>query len=146
MNLASGEGGGSDQRIELNMTSMIDCVFLLLIFFVMTMKFPKVEGNLPAHLPREGRSSGKVEKTEEIVIGLEYPNKQLIILVNGANIGSRMDALRTKLFLLRRQIPDAKVTIDGAGSVPYDYVVRALNACAKFGFRKVQFAQPREEV
>lgn len=145
MNLGK-TGADAGDRIELNMTSMIDCVFLLLIFFVMTMKFPKVEGTLPAHLPREGRSSGKQEKTEEIVISLEYPNQQLIILVNGANIGSRIDALRTKLFLLRRQIPDAKVTIDGAGTVPYEYIVRALNACAKFGFRKVQFAQPREQV
>ena len=146
MNLAGGEGGESE-KIELQMTSMIDCVFLLLIFFVMTMKFPKVEGNLPAHLPREGRkSSDQKEQTEEIVIGLEYPNKQLIILVNGANIGNRMDALRTKLFLLRRQIPDARVTVDGAPAVPYEYIVRTLNACAKFGFQKIQFAQPREDV
>ena len=146
MNLAGGESDGSE-RIELNMTSMIDCVFLLLIFFVMTMKFPKVEGKLPAHLPKEGRAvSKKKDTTEEIVIGLEYPNRQLIILVNGANIGGRIDALRTKLFLLRRQIPDARVTIDGALEVLYEYIVRTLNACAKFGFRKVQFAQPRGEV
>ncbi|MEW6359727.1 MAG: biopolymer transporter ExbD [Planctomycetota bacterium] len=145
MNLA--RQGTEDERIELQMTSMIDCVFLLLIFFVMTMKFPKVEGRLPAHLPRQGRAtSTKKEKTEEIVIGLEYPNKQLVILVNGANIGERIDALRTKLFLLRRQIPEAKVTIDGAPDVPYDYIVKALNACAKFGFKKVQFAEPRGQV
>jgi biopolymer transport protein ExbD len=38
---------------ELNMTPMIDVVFQLLIFFMLTMKFSEVEGKLLTTLPRE---------------------------------------------------------------------------------------------
>jgi biopolymer transport protein ExbD len=36
------------------MTPMIDVTFLLLIFFLCTLRFASLEGLLPAHLPRSG--------------------------------------------------------------------------------------------
>ena len=39
------------ERIELKMTAMIDVTFLILIFFMCTMKFRVAENRLEAHLP-----------------------------------------------------------------------------------------------
>lgn len=141
MNIAGKEKVGAE-RVELQMTSMIDCVFLLLIFFVMTMKFPAVEGILPAHLPADGKPPGPPPKQKGILIRLEYPEKHLMILVDGAKVGGRMTALKTKLCLYRRYGADARITISGAPDVPYEHVVSVMNACAGFGFRKLCFAQP----
>ena len=42
------------QKNELNMTSMIDIVFLLLIFFVMTFKIVELEGDFSVRMPLAG--------------------------------------------------------------------------------------------
>ena len=38
---------------EMEMTPMIDVVFLLLIFFMCTLRFKTLEGKLAAYLPRD---------------------------------------------------------------------------------------------
>ena len=42
-----------DDECELQMTPMIDVVFLLLIFFLCTIKFKTLEGKLAAYLPKD---------------------------------------------------------------------------------------------
>ena len=42
-----------EDKVELQLTPMIDCVFLLLIFFLLTMKFRHEEGHLKSWLPRD---------------------------------------------------------------------------------------------
>ena len=44
-------------RGDLNMTSMIDVVFLLLIFFIVSVEFRTIEGLLPTNLPQQGISA-----------------------------------------------------------------------------------------
>lgn len=43
-----------DDRTELSMTSMIDIVFLLLVFFVMTFKISAQEGDFNVKMPLQG--------------------------------------------------------------------------------------------
>lgn len=43
-----------NSRADLNMTSMIDVVFLLLIFFIVSVEFRTIEGLLPTNLPPQG--------------------------------------------------------------------------------------------
>ena len=67
--------GQQEQSTELNITPMIDCVFLLLIFFVVTMKYPQIERNMPANLPKTLQGEGEKQDREETVryfIRLEY--------------------------------------------------------------------------
>lgn len=48
-----------DEEVKLEMTPMIDVVFLLLIFFIVTMKFRIEEGKLEAKLPEDmGQNAG----------------------------------------------------------------------------------------
>lgn len=43
---------GTSGKLELQMTSMIDVVFLLLIFFIITLQIPKEEAFIETNLPR----------------------------------------------------------------------------------------------
>ena len=43
-----------DERNELPMTSMIDIVFLLLVFFIMTFKISAQEGDFNVKMPKQG--------------------------------------------------------------------------------------------
>jgi biopolymer transport protein ExbD len=61
----------ADEKHEMQMTPMIDVTFLLLIFFICTIKFKTLEGKLSAYLPGDVGVhpivSPLVEKTELLI-------------------------------------------------------------------------------
>lgn len=66
----------ADEECKMEMTPMIDVTFLLLIFFVCTIKFKTLEGKLAAYLPKDvGVSASEAEPKEkiDIVIKMEKP-------------------------------------------------------------------------
>ena len=70
----------AEDECELEMTSMIDVVFLLLIFFLCTLKFKTLEGKLAAYLPKDvGVNTSEAEEIEkvEIVIKVVSPGRKL---------------------------------------------------------------------
>ncbi len=61
-----------DEQCELQMTPMIDVTFLLLIFFMCTLKFKVLEGAMGAHLPKDvGVSTAPAEPLEKIVVRMD---------------------------------------------------------------------------
>ena len=74
----------SRDECEMEMTPMIDVVFLLLIFFMCTLRFKTLEGKLAAYLPKDvGVNTDEAEPIEKVEIlvrvektGTKYkPNK-----------------------------------------------------------------------
>ena len=64
-----------DEKCEMEMTPMIDVTFLLLIFFVCTIKFKTLEGKLAAYLPKDvGVNASDAEPMEKIDIYLKLKN------------------------------------------------------------------------
>ncbi len=51
------------EKIELQMTPMIDIVFQLLIFFIMTFKIVEVEGDFNIKMPASAPTAGTRMKT-----------------------------------------------------------------------------------
>ena len=57
------------EEVEMEMTPMIDVTFLLLIFFMCTLKFKVLEGKLAAYLPKDvGVNSSQAEPIEKVEI------------------------------------------------------------------------------
>jgi biopolymer transport protein ExbD len=56
-----GEGGGgeAERPVRLDMTAMIDVIFLLLIFFMLGTKFREFEGKLTMQLPLKSQSKAQ---------------------------------------------------------------------------------------
>jgi len=70
----------ANEKIEMDMTPMIDVTFLLLIFFMCTIKFKTLEGKLAAYLPKgEGPSAAPVEPSApyNFVIGVTVPGHRV---------------------------------------------------------------------
>ena len=82
----------------LNMTSMIDVVFLLLIFFIVSTEFRTIEGLLPNNLPGEGRPPDRV-----------LPELRIVLSEAPAVIG--------KTFGARLSFPSLKARADGPEQV-----------------------------
>ena len=70
----------ANEECELEMTPMIDVTFLLLIFFMCTIKFKTLEGKLAAYLPKDvGVNTSQAEPIEkvEILIKVLQPGTRL---------------------------------------------------------------------
>jgi len=127
------------------MTPMIDVVFQMLIFFMVAMQIRDPEGILRANLPKNG--NGTISPREvRIRLTKSPPADQ----ANGAEIRimfeqyrcQDMDDLGAKLKQLKGYIPDLDIVIDGAPEVPFDYVIRTIDACKAANYTKIQFTRP----
>lgn len=138
----------------LDITPTIDVVFLLLIFFIATIRLPEPEANIRAYLPRtdETPTAGEMdvdpEETEdETVIHITMRGVEVLQL-NGSPVEGGFRELDTQLGVLRRvsvEGVDTRVIIDAGPEVPYYFVVNALDICGKHEFTNVSFYMPQEE-
>lgn len=133
------------------MGPMIDMVFLLLVFFMVTSKPIKQESDISLALP------GTVAQDESV----EIPDEQRIqisqngaVVLNELEVGAPGDALLPGLSATLKRFKEsadaartkAMVTLDPHDSVPHQRVVDVLNACAQAGIRGVTFADSSTEV
>ena len=125
---------------QLNMAAMIDVVFLLLIFFMCTSSISLIEGSLPGQVSHLGPSSGQeLDDMLPYIVRLErVPDGVLVRLEDRpcATFEDLFDRLR-ETYTLSGEGP---VLIKGQGSVPYGYMVAALDTCRRAGFRRVAFS------
>ena len=125
-------------RIELNMASMIDVVFLLLIFFMCTSTFT-LEKELRSHLPQaSGAAAAEPPDFGPVRIKLSSLGKGVLITCDGTSC-SDLDAL-VKALEARRAVADMAVIIEGQGTVPFRYMAGALDACHRADLHRVAFS------
>ncbi len=123
--------------IGFNMTPMIDIVFLLIIFFILSSHFARQETQLELALPEA--ASGQealVDETRRVIVNV-LPDGQLQLA------GAAVDAaeLQKKIQFESQQVGgDLEVRIRGDRLAPYRHVEPILVACARAGVWKVAFA------
>ena len=82
----------SRERVDnpVDLTSMIDVVFLLLIFFIATMQLPEPEAGLRAYLPKEDpKVEGAAEDVQErpdLAPSLDLPPRELAGVTSNLNV------------------------------------------------------------
>ena len=67
-----------EEMPEMPMTTMIDCTFLLLIFFMLSCRFRSEDGKIDAHLPKDrGQGTGSATKDlQEVRVKLLWYNQE----------------------------------------------------------------------
>lgn len=138
------------QTVEMQMGPMIDMVFLLLVFFMVTAKPVKQESDINIGLP------GTVAQDEAV----DIPDEQRIFIRPDGQVilnDQPMDAptsseLPTLLATLKRfketaeaNRSEALITIDADDNSNHQRIVAVLNVCAKAGISGVTFADNAEE-
>ncbi|MCX7868658.1 MAG: biopolymer transporter ExbD [Terrimicrobiaceae bacterium] len=136
--------------VEIQMGPMIDMVFLLLVFFMVTAKPIKQESDLNIGLP------GTVAQEET----LDIPDEQRIliradgqVILNDLPMDSPANEdLPSLVATLKRfkesadaNKAEALVTIDAEDGARHQRIVSVLNACAKAGITGVTFADASPE-
>ena len=139
-----------DPKPEIAMTPMIDCVFLLLIFFMVSSTFNIQEADISFALPGVAAQSEAVEIPDEQIIQItEAGNVFLNDLEYDSGNTSEMPELVKTLVLFRltaeaNQVP-AMITIAPEDGVKHQRVVDVLNACTDAKITNVTFSFDDEE-
>ena len=128
----------TNEKIELQMTPMIDIVFQLLIFFIMTFKIVSLEGDFNIKMPAAAPSAGTPDEDQLPPITLRLtanPDGELSgILVNDQRFPSFQDLHLYIIDLVGEDAgPDsglegAEIEIDCDPNLKYINVVEAMTA------------------
>lgn len=113
-----------DDQIQLNLTPMIDVVFLLIIFFMVATKFSEMERNIELELPKVG-SAGEAATPKEPRAVTVFADGR--IELDGEPV--ERAALVTMLHAARQTAPDLQVVLHGDANCPFQHVADTLAAC-----------------
>ena len=113
------------------MTPMIDVVFQLMIFFVVTIKQEDIFSKLNANRPAPNQASSSESNDTQIKIDIGYSG----LIFNGR--GVRMNELRSNLKQLSNTSKNATVLIRCTMDSPHGRLVDVLDACNQYGMRNL---------
>lgn len=127
-----------EEEAEGCFTSMIDIVFLLLIFFILQ-PFKEPDYQVAAYLPKDvggGSSSAEIKPT--IQLGIMGAGDSVTFTVNDDAVQSAFIAAR----LMRESGGDQEVpvAINPGPQVNFKHVLKALDQCAVAEMKNVTFA------
>jgi len=124
------------EEVELNVTPLIDVVFLLLIFFMVSTTFQK-ETRLQLQLPQASDQKSQPQETViEVVI-----NQRGGYFVNGIELDdSRLVTVRDAIARLARGNKDTPLVLRADALAPHQSVITAMDAASQLGMVKFSMA------
>jgi biopolymer transport protein ExbD len=127
----------NDEEMRINMDPMIDCVFLLIIFFLATTAFIKLEQDLSIDLPVQAKElKAKKPPARPIVVNIRYLNPQQVSY-RVENETMTLASLATNFSRARIRNKDQAVVIRGDRRVKWEHVAAVMGSCAQAGISKV---------
>lgn len=137
MNLSS----RSREEPEINLTSLIDVVLLLLVFFMITTSFVR-ESKIGIRLPEASSTDIVVAQDEPMVIAV---TAQGTYLVNGRLlIDARAATLESAMRKLAGDEHGAQVTISADAEASHQSVITAMDVAGRLGYTEINIATARE--
>ena len=120
---------------ELNITPLLDLVFVLLVIFIITtpQMVNSLEMSLPSGKPPPQNPNQPKPKINRIVV-----DAQGKVFLNDEFVPDT--SLKTKLEALKSVDPDPKVVVKGADEVDYQGMIKVLDALQQLGIEKVGLA------
>ncbi len=121
------------QQPDINLTALIDVVFLLLIFFMVSTTFRK-EADFKINLPEASREPSTVEQYRlEVLIdatGRYSINGQLLA-------GDGLLTLKQAMSQAAKKGDDLPVVIRADAQTPHQAVVRVMDAAGQLGLKRL---------
>lgn len=113
-----------DDQAEISMSPLIDCVFLLLIYFLVATMSKKTNKDVDIRLPESASAIKRLATDDQIVIGID---EQGNVFFEGkpASIMVLHDALRIEALAN----PEKQIRIDADADAPLSSVVEVVDIC-----------------
>jgi len=136
-----GSKSGGEEKLELKMTSMIDVVFLLLIFFIVTLQIPKPEAMIETELPK-AKGPGQVKVEDVPPPEEDFEDIRLIVYKDKTGtvqryVNEMMVRTDGQLFSQLKQMKEiyenGRVVVVCADDVPYKHLILAISIVQNAG-------------
>ncbi|MCJ7590117.1 MAG: biopolymer transporter ExbD [Woeseiaceae bacterium] len=128
---------------EVNLTSLIDVVLLLLIFFMVSTSFVK-QSQINISLPQADSSAIVEEPAEQIDIMITATG---VYLVNGRElINNRPETIRNALQKVSAGDNRLPLTISADANAKHQHVVTAMDVAGRLGFTHISIATVNDPV
>lgn len=113
-----------EDNAEISMSALIDCVFLLLVFFLVATMSKKANKDVDIRLPESKSAIKRLATDEQVVIGIDAAGN---VFFEGkpASIMVLHDALRAEALAN----PDRQIRIEADAEAPLAYVVEVVDIC-----------------
>lgn len=128
-----------EETPEIGLIALIDCIFFLLMFFMMATSFkkdeeqPKPEPVLPLTLPKAQASFERAQAgAAPLTIGVDK-NGELYLAGKAMTTQGLHDALKKEA----AANPSRPVRIDGDEATSYQHIVHVLELCQFEGFTRI---------
>jgi biopolymer transport protein ExbD len=126
-----------DEDVEINMTPMLDIVFIMLIFFIVTTSFVK-ESGITVNRPKA--VTAKQEKQKNMIIGIKEDGE---IWIDRKPVDIR--SVRTQIEKMRAENPIEAVIIQADRKTTTGLLVRVMDATRMAGIRNISIATAQAE-
>lgn len=125
----------------MNLISLIDVMFFLLIFFMLSSTFTK-ETHLGVELPEAtGEQSTDAKQQIEIVIG-----EQGSFSINGQSlVNNEADTLKSAILKVSEGKTDLPLLLTADAKTPHQYVVTAMDVAGQLGFTRLSITSRQPE-
>jgi biopolymer transport protein ExbD len=146
--MAGSTMGDDENPVAINVTPLVDVIFCLCVFFMISFKFKQLEGKFDTWLPKDKGFEGMPLKAviQEIRVALFWDDvNRNVVRKMGTRIVPEDDQLLKLISdsyedFKRLNKPDVGLTIDADFRVPWESVVGVMNLGKKAGVAKVEFA------
>ena len=132
----------TEELPSVNLTPMIDVVFLLIIFFMVGTQFTKQEQQIDIQLPGAGSLQTMVAPPDRREIAVD---PQGAITLDGQPLS--LDRLTQRLTSMRAQYPDLRVVVRADGKAEHQHVAAVYGAVNRAGISDMSIAvryQPQQ--
>lgn len=129
---------GEEEQPEIGLIALIDCIFFLLMFFMVATSFKQQTDNekrkeLPVVLPSASASLvSSVASSAPLVIGVDKGGK---FFIDGEPIGTQ--ALHERLRKEAAADSNRTVRVDGDRAAAYQHIVHVLDLCQLAGLTHI---------
>jgi len=131
----------AEEEPQLNLTPLIDVVFLLLIFFMVSTTFNK-QSEISIELPE---ASGKPLKTDKFVVEIEIDNQGRYFVNQQRVKDNKVATLKRAIRLTQGKEKNPQLIISSDRNTPYQSVVTAMDAARQLGLVNLTFATKQVE-
>jgi biopolymer transport protein ExbD len=116
----------------LNLTAMLDVLFLLIIFFMLGTRFVDDERKIGLSVPKVADKGALSASPSRSIVNVYLDGS---ITLDGQNVN--LEQLTAKLSGARRQHGDPGVLVRGDANDKYQRMVAVLNACKQAGIKNL---------
>lgn len=122
-------------KADLPLAPMVDVVFLLLIFFITTMKYSQDERELDVSVPVAVEGADARQTAHELIVNVRE-NGEVVVDKSVMN----KEQLFAKLQRIALVNGNQAIRIRGDGKVEYQKIVEVIDVCQKAGIPNISFA------